>query len=209
MADKLNRVLEGFKPIPMKRMFYPRGMRLSEDFINAFHREYDRLIDEGLNPRSLVERFGKAMRFHASETRKYRQLDEDSANKRIAAAKKAAQKAENKRTRQQGKERAQEVEEEGHHKVAGKETDDGLILGKNKKKGKVKEEKKEIEEGMNPGGRTGAPARSEDAQRLNSRIKMLMKRGHSEKGAREAAEYYMKHGKTRMDARGSLSDRHR
>jgi hypothetical protein len=74
--SKLNKVLEGYKPIPMKRLFYPRGMQLSEDFVNAFHREYDRLVDEGVNPRTLVERFGKAMKFHANETRKYHQLDE-------------------------------------------------------------------------------------------------------------------------------------
>ena len=95
---KLNKVLEGYKPIPMKRLFYPRGMKLSEDFINAFHREYDRLVGEGQNPKSLVERFGKAMKFHQSEPRKYKLLDEkgkigpdgkpdmsahDAANKRV------------------------------------------------------------------------------------------------------------------------------
>tara|TARA_R110000751_G_scaffold241157_1_gene341685 strand:+ start:944 stop:1315 length:372 start_codon:yes stop_codon:yes gene_type:complete len=79
MGEKLNRVLEGYKPIPMKRMFYPRGMKLSEDFVNAFHREYDRLIGEGLNPKSLVERFGKAMRFHQGEERKYIKIDEEKA----------------------------------------------------------------------------------------------------------------------------------
>ena len=131
MADKLYKVLEGFKPIPMKRMFYPRGMRLSEDFVNAFHREFDRLIDEGLNPKSLVERFGKAMKFHVNETRKYRQLDEESKTKRDAEKRKAAEDARRKRERQQGKKQAQEVEE-GHRKVAGKETDGGLILGKKK-----------------------------------------------------------------------------
>ena len=78
MADKkLDKVLEGYKPIPMKRMFYPRGMKLSEDFVNAFHREFDRLVGEGVNPKSLVERFGKAMRFHQNETRRYKILDEE------------------------------------------------------------------------------------------------------------------------------------
>jgi hypothetical protein len=77
--SKLNKVLEGYKPIPMKRLFYPRGMQLSEDFVNAFHREYDRLIGEGINPKTLVERFGKAMKFHVNDTRKYKLLDEEQA----------------------------------------------------------------------------------------------------------------------------------
>ena len=74
--DKLDKVLEGYKPIAMKRLFYPRKMNLSEDFVNAFHREYDRLVGEGQNPKSLIDRFGKALKFHVNETRKYRQLDE-------------------------------------------------------------------------------------------------------------------------------------
>jgi hypothetical protein len=60
-------------------MFYPRNMKLSEDFVNSFHREYDRLVSEGQNPKSLVTRFGKAMKFHANEDRKYPQLDEAAA----------------------------------------------------------------------------------------------------------------------------------
>ena len=77
--NKLKEVLEGYKPIPMKRLFYPRGMKLSEDFVNAFHREYDRLVGEGINPKALVERFGKAMSFHVNEPRKYKLLDEEKA----------------------------------------------------------------------------------------------------------------------------------
>ena len=75
--SKLDQVLEGYKPIPMKRLFYPRGMKLSEEFINAFHREYDRLISEGLNPKTLVERVSKAMTFHINDPRKYKLLDEE------------------------------------------------------------------------------------------------------------------------------------
>ena len=90
----------------MKRLFYPRGMKLSEEFINAFHREYDRLIGEGLNPKTLVERVGKAMKFHAGETRKYHKLDETSANQRIADAKAAAKRASSKKDRKEGKKEA-------------------------------------------------------------------------------------------------------
>ena len=74
--SKLDGVLEGYKPVRLGRMFYPRNFQLSEDFINSFHREYDRLVGEGQNARSLVERFGKAMKFHVNDSRKYRQLDE-------------------------------------------------------------------------------------------------------------------------------------
>ena len=73
-TKKLDQVLEGYKPIPMKsRMFYPRGFKLSENFVNAFHQEYDRLVGEGLNPKNLLERFGKALRFHVTEKRRYTQ----------------------------------------------------------------------------------------------------------------------------------------
>lgn len=72
---KFDKILEGYRPMPMGRMFYPRGMKLSEDFVNAFHREYDRLVSEGQNPKSLLERFGKALKFHVSETRKYTEID--------------------------------------------------------------------------------------------------------------------------------------
>lgn len=72
---KFDKILEGYRPMPMGRMFYPRGMKLSEDFVNAFHREYDRLVSEGQNPKSLLERFGKALKFHVSETRKYTDID--------------------------------------------------------------------------------------------------------------------------------------
>ena len=72
---KFDKILEGYRPMPMGRMFYPRGMKLSEDFVNAFHREYDRLVSEGQNPKSLLERFGKALKFHCNETRKYPELD--------------------------------------------------------------------------------------------------------------------------------------
>ena len=101
MGDKLNKLIEGYKPIPMKRMMYPRGMKLSEDFVNAFHREFDRLVGEGANPKSLVERFGKALRFHQGEERRYIKIDEENEKKKqvdeaapiVAAAARLAPKA--------------------------------------------------------------------------------------------------------------------
>jgi hypothetical protein len=107
-VDKLNKVLEGYKPIPMKRLFYPRGMRLSEEFVNAFHKEYDRLVNEGINPKTLVERFGKAMKFHVNDTRRYQQLDEESKAKRLAATRKKAEDARRKRERKKGKQEAEQ-----------------------------------------------------------------------------------------------------
>lgn len=91
MGEKLDKIIEGYKPIPMKRMMYPRGMKLSEDFVNAFHREFDRLVDEGANPKSLVERFGKALRFHQNEERRYHKIDEDKGNERTEAYNTGAQ----------------------------------------------------------------------------------------------------------------------
>ena len=126
MGQKLNKVLEGYKPKPMPRMFYPRGMKLSEDFINAFHREYDRLVGEGLNPKSLVTRFGKAMSFHVNETRKYHKLDEESKNKRDAERRKAAEDARRKKERKAGKQEAQAAGFKHHDSDPTDDTDSGV-----------------------------------------------------------------------------------
>ena len=73
VSPKLKEVLEGYRPIPMRtRMFYPRGFKLSEAFVDAFHAEYDRLMGEGLNPKNLLDRFGKALKFHVNEARRYK-----------------------------------------------------------------------------------------------------------------------------------------
>ena len=76
MGEKLDKILEGYKPLSMGKLRYPR-LKLSEDFINAFHREIDRLHEEGQNPKSLLERVSKALQFHVNEDRRYHQLDED------------------------------------------------------------------------------------------------------------------------------------
>tara|TARA_R110002051_G_C8727951_1_gene497564 strand:+ start:1460 stop:1945 length:486 start_codon:yes stop_codon:yes gene_type:complete len=91
MGDKFNKIIEGYKPIASRRMFYPRNMKLSEDFVNAFHREYDRLVGEGQNVKSLVERFGKAMKFHAREDRNYHKLDEEKAARELEEKKNTMQ----------------------------------------------------------------------------------------------------------------------
>ena len=80
MGEKLDKILEGYKPLSMGKLRYPR-LKLSEDFINAFHREIDRLHEEGQNPKSLLERVSKALQFHVNEDRRYHQLDEDEKKK--------------------------------------------------------------------------------------------------------------------------------
>ena len=115
MADKLEKVLEGYKPIPMKRMFYPRGLRLSNNFVDAFHEEYDRLVGEGLNPKSLIDRFGKALRFHVTEERRY-------VNPVVEGSEKSREK---KRDRQKGKDEIKsQVQDSNTDKPAEKK--DGL-----------------------------------------------------------------------------------
>lgn len=101
---KFDQVLEGYRPMPMGRMFYPRSMKLSEDFVNAFHREYDRLVSEGQNPKSLLERFGKALKFHVTETRKYPELDAiEEAKKKQADEKQPAHEGDRGEAKRTGK----------------------------------------------------------------------------------------------------------
>jgi hypothetical protein len=60
--EKLN---ESFKSIKwVKREFYPKNFSLSEEFVNAFRREYKRLIDEGIEPRKALVKLNKALLFH-------------------------------------------------------------------------------------------------------------------------------------------------
>lgn len=110
--SKLDQVLEGYKPIPMKRLFYPRGMNLSEQFINAFHREYDRLIGEGLNPKTLVERVGKAMKFHINDPRKYKLLDEEKAKLNEVALPSDAERSRKAREKMKKEEEAEKTDKD-------------------------------------------------------------------------------------------------
>jgi hypothetical protein len=46
--EKYDELLESFKSIKtIRREFYPKNFRLSEEFVKAFRNEYRRLIDEG------------------------------------------------------------------------------------------------------------------------------------------------------------------
>jgi len=63
--SKVQELHESFKSIRyVKREFYPKNFTLSEDFVNAFRREYKRLIDEGIEPRKALVKLNKALLFH-------------------------------------------------------------------------------------------------------------------------------------------------
>jgi hypothetical protein len=65
--SKYDELLESFNFIKtVKREFYPKNFRLSEDFIKAFKNEYKRLIGEGHHPRKALARINKALLFHAN-----------------------------------------------------------------------------------------------------------------------------------------------
>ena len=64
--EKYDELLESFKSIKtIRREFYPKNFRLSEEFVKAFRNEYRRLIDEGNHPRKALARITKALLFHA------------------------------------------------------------------------------------------------------------------------------------------------
>jgi len=65
--DKYEELLESFRSIKtIKREFYPKNFKLSEEFVKAFRSEYDRLVKEGHHPRKALARINKALLFHAS-----------------------------------------------------------------------------------------------------------------------------------------------
>jgi len=65
--EKFETLSEGFKSIKhVKREFYPKNFTLSEDFVNAFRKEYKRLIDEGIEPRKALVKLNKALLFHTA-----------------------------------------------------------------------------------------------------------------------------------------------
>ena len=64
--DKFNNLTEAYLKIPARRLMYPRGLSLSEEFVTAFNAECGRLVDEGQDPRKLCERVSKALQFHYS-----------------------------------------------------------------------------------------------------------------------------------------------
>ena len=63
--EAFEKINENFKSIRyVKREFYPKNFRLSEDFVGAFRKEYKRLIDEGIDPKKAMLKINKALLFH-------------------------------------------------------------------------------------------------------------------------------------------------
>lgn len=46
-----------------KRVFYPRNLKLSDEFINSFKKEYKRLLNEGHNVKTILDKISKALIF--------------------------------------------------------------------------------------------------------------------------------------------------
>jgi len=46
------------------RSLYPRKFEVSKEFLEAFKLEYSRLIENGQNRKTLLERIRKALSFH-------------------------------------------------------------------------------------------------------------------------------------------------
>ena len=47
-----------------RRQFYPRNFELSQEFVDAFVREYKRLLESGQKKTTLLEKMSKALKFH-------------------------------------------------------------------------------------------------------------------------------------------------
>lgn len=60
---KYDELCEGYLTLKT-RMFYPRNLALSKEFVEAFRKEYARLVESGENKKSLHNRLSKALRFH-------------------------------------------------------------------------------------------------------------------------------------------------
>ena len=63
-----NKIYENYSSMKFfKRVFYPRNLKLSDEFINAFKKEYKRLLDEGHNSKRILDLISKALIFHAKK----------------------------------------------------------------------------------------------------------------------------------------------
>lgn len=60
---KYDELCEGYLTVKT-RMFYPRNLELSKEFIEAFKKEYSKLIEQGESKKTLHTRMSKALRFH-------------------------------------------------------------------------------------------------------------------------------------------------
>jgi len=63
--NEYDKVLESFGYLrTVKKEFYPKNFKLSEEFVKSFKSEYKRLVGEGLHPKLALARINKALMFH-------------------------------------------------------------------------------------------------------------------------------------------------
>ncbi|NBO99141.1 MAG: hypothetical protein EBU90_03305 [Proteobacteria bacterium] len=68
---KAQSILENYGSIKtVTRLFYPRNFNLSDEFINAFRKEYARLKSLGIDDKRILLKLNKALHFHTRETNK-------------------------------------------------------------------------------------------------------------------------------------------
>lgn len=65
---KYNQILEGYGSIKtVSRMFYPRNFALSQEFIEAFKKEFCRLKSMGIDEKRIIGKINKALHFHCKD----------------------------------------------------------------------------------------------------------------------------------------------
>ena len=63
--------MENYSSIKVtSRLFYPRNFNLSEEFIQAFRREYARLRAFGIDDKRILGKLIKALHFHGRDANK-------------------------------------------------------------------------------------------------------------------------------------------
>jgi len=61
-------LLEGYQSMLIKnRLFYPRNFNLTEDFLTAFKKEYNRLKALNIDDRRIMQKITKALQFHGKD----------------------------------------------------------------------------------------------------------------------------------------------
>lgn len=61
-----DQIMEGFGYLKtVKKEFYPKNFKLSEEFVKTFKSEFKRLVGEGIHPRIALARINKALMFHS------------------------------------------------------------------------------------------------------------------------------------------------
>lgn len=67
--QKAKQILEGYGSIKVtSRLFYPRNFSLSDEFIQAFRREYARLRGLGIDDKRILGKLTKALHFHSRDS---------------------------------------------------------------------------------------------------------------------------------------------